>query len=267
MEGFLLTILGDGVEGAVVPRRATVTLTPGEGRLSLPGLPATDAAWQASVQRAWRAALRLTGRRDADARIEVAARAPLRGASAGLPLGLLALAALLDAPLPPHFATGGVRDEEGFLAGGMAAPAKAAAAAQLAPQLGLREPVFLAPPLAEAPSATGVRVFLATDLGSAFAYLAPDAYWPMAKAHRRLRAGGTPGRSAVVRRAPGSPPLRPMGGGIVVSETAGGAPALGAVLDLSEAGVLLWRVDLPPDFPLEGEIPNLWALARRCAVL
>lgn len=262
MEGYLLTILGDGIAGPVVPRRAQLTLHPGTGRLLLPSAPPTDATWQASVQNAWRAALRLTGRADVDARVEIAASAPLTGASGGLPLGLLALAALLDVALPAHFATGGVRDREGFLAGGMAAPAKSAAAAQLAPQLGMRDPAFLAPPIVDLPSAQGMRVHVAADLASAFARLAPKAYRSIADAHRRIRAGGPPGRFAVIRRLAGPATLPAAVEGIAVRETQGGAPPEGVVLDLGEDGLLLWRADVPPDFPLEKGISMLWALAK-----
>jgi hypothetical protein len=261
VEGLLLTILG--AEGPVVPRRFALALAPGPGALHVALRPPPDAAWSASVGNGWRAALRLAGRA-MDATLTVAATGPLRGGSAGLPVGLVALAALLEEPLPPFFATGGVVDGDGFLAGGLSAEAKARAAASLLPGLGWRKGPFVTPPLPRAPAAQGLEPLRATDLGSAFAGLAPRAYHRVAAAHRRLREVPGPegaGRFALVHGPPGPLPAEAAG----IALRAAPPSPLGPLLGLGEDHVLRWRTPLPPASALAEEVPRLWALARACA--
>lgn len=153
----------------MLPRRIGIELAPGAGALHWPEAPALDEAARASFANAWEAAKRHAGRADRDARLSLAGRTPLSGASAGLSMGLLALAALRETPLPPFFATGGVADADGTLQGGMAAHEKARAAAELAPQLGLRDPWFLCPPVERPPVAPPLRVACAATLAEAYA--------------------------------------------------------------------------------------------------
>lgn len=146
------------------------------------------------MSNAWTAAKALSGREDADLSIVLAGTTPLQGASAGLTTGLVALGLLLHRPPEAFFATGGVGTEEGDLEGGLAAREKADAAASLAPQRGLREPPFLCPPIPHPPTMPPLRVRMATDLGSAYAWLDPEGYAQVAERHRKLRASGGPPR-------------------------------------------------------------------------
>lgn len=170
MDALVLTISPRPAGGhAVVPRRLGLDLVPGKGALHWPDAPALDETARASFSNAWEAAKRLAVRHDLDARLSLAGRTPLSGASAGLTAGLLALAGLQAETLAPFFATGGVADPTGRLEGGLVAQEKARAAAELAPQLGLREPWFLCPPVARVPEAPPLRVACVADLAAAYA--------------------------------------------------------------------------------------------------
>jgi hypothetical protein len=175
----------------VVPLRIGLALTTGSGILRLDGIQ-SDRAWQESVGCAWAQALSLTGRMDVDGIATLAGKAPLHGSSAGLSFGLLALAALLDDALPPHFATGEVLPD-GRLAGGAALRPKLAAAAVYAPQFGMVDTAFLCPTTAEpVPSPPGIRLVRATDLASAYAGLSPTSYQRIAARHRPVRSADSP---------------------------------------------------------------------------
>jgi hypothetical protein len=234
VQTLFLTMAGAGP--AVIPRRLALDLAPGGGALRLAEVPALAPEWTASVGNAWEAALALTGRRDVEGLVRIAGPTALSGGSAGLPFGMLALAALLDRPLPPHFATGAVTTREGDLWGGLAAAPKAAAAAGFARQQGHGEALFLAPPLAAPPVVPGARIACATDLGAAFAILDPEGFAAIAKRHAALRAGG----SAV-----------------------GGSTAGGGWVSHHDGGRLLWRH--PGDAGDEAALAAERALALRCA--
>lgn len=175
--------------GLVVPRRLVLRARPGSGRLHLPS--AADASWRASAANAWEAACALAGRRDVDAAVELAGPTAVTGGSAGLPLGLAALALLLERPLAPVLATGEVLPG-GYLRGGLHAQAKASAAAGIAAQRGWTRAPFIAPPLAVPPRVAGLDVRCATDLGAAFALLDPDGHLLVAERHRALRRQALP---------------------------------------------------------------------------
>jgi hypothetical protein len=196
LDALILVIVPAGDRRVVMPRRLTVEARPGAGILHLPASPPLDPAAVASFGNAWETAKALSGRADVDARLSFAGATPLQGASAGLSFGLAALSLLLGGEaLPPHFATGGVSTPQGDLEGGLAAEEKARAAAVLAPQQGLRDPVFLCPPLARPPDVPPLRVVTAADLGSAYARLCPGDAERIAARHRALRrpdAAGTP---------------------------------------------------------------------------
>lgn len=261
MESYLLTL--GGPLGPVLPRRVRLEVAPGTGRLAFPAAPPLDDAWRASVGAAWEAARWLTGQTDFDGHLEVVATSPLRGASAGLAVGLLAVGALTGEALPPHFGTGGV-DAEGFFAGGRRARIKAEAAAQFAPQLGRGDAVFLAPPQAEASPLAGLPIRLAADLGAAMARLDPARYARASERHRALRAvpGAPDGPFAVVLAGEAAPPLPERVGGIAVLARPEPGLGRGAWVGLGQHGRLLWRTFLPDADALAGEVPRLHALAR-----
>lgn len=257
MESLILTL----AEGRVVPRKLRLSLSPGEGRLALEGPARVDWAWRDSTEAAWAAARRLAGRHDVDARLEVIGAKELTGGSAGLSLGLLALAALLEEPLPPHFATGAVLDADGFLAGGSAAGPKAAAAATFAPQLAMPDALFLCPPVRDAPR--GLPSLRSCDLGSAFARLSPKGYARVEAAHRAiLHAPGSPGgRFARVERSGEDPPLGSEVGGIALQAAVAEGLGDAARVTLGEEGRLLWRAVVPRGL-VPGIVPELFDLAR-----
>lgn len=236
VEVVVLTVIPSG---AVLPRRMALDLAPGDGRLHLAPTPAMDGTCRASLTHGWQSALDLAGRADVDGRVAFAGTTPIQGGSAGLSLGLAALSLLLDAPLPPHFATG-TMTRDGMIIGGIATHAKAAAAAHYAPQLGLAGAVFLSPPIPDPPTLPGLPVVLATDLGSAFARLAPDAYRRVAARHRALRATPAAGDAPFALREPDW-------------------------VSVGEAGHVLWRT--PVDGPAGSDPSALLALARRASAL
>lgn len=234
-----VVILSVAPSGAVIPRRMRLDVEPGEGRLHFSSTPAMDDACRASLRHAWTAALDLAERSDLDGRVSFAGATAIHGGSAGLSLGLAALARLLDAPLPPHFATGTLT-EDGMIVGGIATGVKATAAAHYAPQMGLAHAVFLSPPIPDPPTLPGLPIVLAADLGSAFARLAPDAYRRVAARHRLLRDAGTESRAPFTRLHNGW-------------------------ITLGENGLVLWRT--PLGGPAGAEPETLHALARRSSIL
>ena len=233
MDALILVIARAGAQEVVMPRRLRVDVRPGSGLLRHDPSPPLDGAATASLAHAWAAAKALAGRGDTDATLGFAGPTPLQGGSAGLTFGLVALAALLGETLPPFFATGGVVTPHGDLEGGLAAQAKAEAAARLAPQQGLQAPPFLCPPLARPPEAPSLRVACAADMGTAYARLHPAGYAKVEARHRALR-----------RPDPAS-------------------LAAGWV-EVEEGGVVLWRTRAPAD---GAGMDAARALARRCSVL
>ncbi|MCA1820009.1 MAG: hypothetical protein LC620_08195 [Halobacteriales archaeon] len=185
VQSLILTLAGPGP--MVVPLRIGLALSAGSGALHLEAIQA-DRAWRESAGCAWAQALSLTGRTDVDGTVTVAGKTPLHGSSASLTLGLLALAALLDDTLPPHFATGEVLPD-GMLVGGAALRPKLAAAAAYAPQLGRVDPAFLCPATAgPAPCPPGIRLLHATDLTSAYALLSPASHKRIAARYHAVRS-------------------------------------------------------------------------------
>jgi hypothetical protein len=234
LDALILVVVAAGGRRAVVPRRMVVETRPGTGRLHLPASPPLDAQAVASFGNAWAAAKALAGRDDADLHLSFAGATPLQGASAGLSLGLASLSLLLGGDaLPPHFATGGVSTPQGDLEGGRSAAEKAEAAAVLAPQRRMRDPVFLCPPLVRLPEAPPLRVLAAADLGSAYARLHPGGAPRIAERHRALRR-------------------------------AEGVPLPPGWVEVAEGGLVLWRTRAPDDGVA---MAGVRALARRGSAL
>lgn len=203
MDALLLVVVPVGGRSIVAPRRIALQTRQGEGRLLLAPTPVLDDAARASLSNAWASAKALAGREDLDLAVSIAGATPLHGASAGLTTGLCALGLLLGRPISPFFATGGVSTPHGDLEGGHAAREKAQAAASLAPQVGLEEPLFLTPPIPAPPVVPPLRVHIASDLGSAYARLDPEGYAGIAERHRAVRASSGPAASGWVHAEEG----------------------------------------------------------------
>lgn len=159
----------------VLPRRARIVARPGEGRTTLRSHAPLAPEWQASVARAVGAARRLTRCPQADVEVTLPGSTALEGVSAGLPIGLGVVAVLAGELWVPHFSTGGVLDETGLLVGGIAAGAKADAAASLARGLGWIDPPFLIPAGAPLPLQKGIRAVHAATLAEACNVLAQQS--------------------------------------------------------------------------------------------
>lgn len=232
-------------DGSVaLPRRVRMTLVPGSGALRVVRAPPLDGAWMASVEQGWRAARLLSGRNDMDAELSVDGAAPLAGGSAGLPVGLLALRALLEDDAPDAaFATGHVLDALGFLMGGDSARVKGEAAASIAREAGRGEAMLVAPPLAEPPEVPGLRVVEAADLGSAYGLVRPGSYRRIEERHRAARRV----------EAPSGAHTSPSGDARV------------AILSVVEDGLLLWQTIVDANAPRE-RVERLAEAARRASL-
>ncbi len=279
MEGLILTLVGTGTHQAVLPRRIHLDLRPGTGQLHIPDAPGADVSWRSSVDAAWCSALALTHRNDVDGELRVTSPNPMSGISAGLSVGLLSLACLLDRPQPPaHFATGGVlkptsQDTQvGWLQGGNATAIKSNAAARLAPQLGLHQPIFLAPPGPTTP-VPGVQLRTATDLATAYRHIDHIGYQELAARHHELLHSSAstpdPGPTAWIHPSRNAPPrtLPPHIEGIRIHA---GDPRNelnpGQVLvRLEDAGRMLWAVQCANTPDLAEALPQWMDYARAAA--
>lgn len=173
MDGVALMIVGSPESGPVVPRRVEVRLG-ARGEDVLPDRLAPQAS--VSILNACAAARAVAGAPGAWFDVSIVGGSHVSGGSAGLVVGLLALAEALGRPLPPFFATGMVADKKGKLVGGLHVVRKAACAARLGPQLGHPSPVrFLCPPLGRAPRVEGAHLLPSADLSEAFRLLEPAA--------------------------------------------------------------------------------------------
>jgi hypothetical protein len=265
LQATLLTIAEGAADGPVVPRQVVVETGPGPGRLVLEGSVRVDAEWRDSVQAAWDHALALSGSPRLDAELRFPGARSLSGPSAGLTVGLLALACIARRELPPFFATGACR-QGGMLAGGQCAAAKAEAARELAAQAGNEEAWFLCPPLEAPPQAQGLHVACRTSLAAAWRTLAPGhalpgEAWVEARRRRAAEAAG------MDTRLPFALVWGRMGEGDAGLQVArmGPAPRGGARVVVGECGRVLWESTLG-----QGEVPadvpgRLLALARRAS--
>ncbi len=177
-----LTIAGAPVPGVILPRLARLEARPGCGEIVITAAARVAPEWRASTTAGIRAAQRLADSGHLDVHLTVPGSAALEGPSAGLPVGLAALALLLDRPLPLHRATGAVLDEDGFLAGGASARAKSVAVAG-SPE---RPTPFVVPPI-DPFSVDGVSLIPSPDLATGFRSLDPDGYARIEARHAQLR--------------------------------------------------------------------------------
>lgn len=241
MQTVILLIVETPGGPVVVPRRAALTLEPGDGDLDVQSRMAVSAEWHESVQRGWRSALSLSGEPAVSARLEVGGQGTLTGESAGLPVALLALAALHGRPAPNAFSTGAVRPT-GFLDGGISAHVKAGAIDALAGQMPGMLPRMLCPPIGPPVVVAGARVEPATDVGHAFAALDPEGYRAIRAAHRALRS--VPGRETegafgIVRRAASVAPARAPQG-VALADAVDERLRTGAWILVGEKNAALW---------------------------
>lgn len=272
VDTLFLTLAGPPAAPMVIPRRLGLRLAPGRGDLHFPATPDLDATWRSSVLQAWRNALLLTDRRDVDGHVSLAGATALAGGSAGLSAGLLALAMLLDRPLPDHFATGTVAAPDGFLLGGMATRTKAQGAEGYARQLGMTRPPFFSPPIDDAPQLEGLDVRLAADVASAYAQLDPEGYARIRARHQSLRAvPDTLARLrdaplfALVHRPPGGARLPEVADVHVEDDPRADGPGHAMVL-VGEKGIVLWRYHAAPGDELATLLPAIVRLAQAHSV-
>lgn len=179
---------------------------PGTGTLHLGAGLLAKTDWRRSALQSWSVAKRITQHQDMDALLEVQTPNVLTGTSAGLSIGLAAMAELSGAAMAPFFATGEVLPPHGYLSGGQAAQVKGRFLCQNA-QLTSDAMHFVTPPLAEAACFNHVDLLQATDLTGAALLLLRDPGRLMAEvAHPRHGSlhdlpGGMDGRFVITHGA------------------------------------------------------------------